>query len=223
MLTLESKIHRVDNVWSFRFQPEHPMLWLAGQFMRVELPHADVDAAGASRWFTIAAAPHEAVPTITTRLTNSTFKQALANLRIGDHLRLLESPAGNFVWRPSDRPRLFAAQGIGITPFYAIIKDRRHHGLPTEAVLVYAHRPGTGAVFDDELQAWAESDPTLTIIHHAGLLSPEQLVRYVPDYAQRTLYVSGPKSFIRLCMPPHRLPPRQLKQDNFPGYAAANY
>ena len=36
-LTLISKEHLVDNVWAFRFQPSEPLVWTAGQYVRVEL------------------------------------------------------------------------------------------------------------------------------------------------------------------------------------------
>ncbi len=221
-LTLTAKQHLVDNVWQFRFESTGPITWEAGQFMRADLPHAHPDAEGTQRRFTIAAAPHEPL-TITTRLTATTFKAALAALPIGGRLTLLDAPAGDFVWRPAASPLVFAAQGIGITPFYAIISDRRHRGLPVHARLIYATRPGSAPVFAAELAAWAAADPTFELIHHTGILTPETLAQLVPGYADSYVYVSGPKSFVRLCAPPFALPINRLIQDNFPGYAAGDY
>jgi ferredoxin-NADP reductase len=222
-LTLTHKTHLADNVWSFQFAPQHPVSWLAGQFVEITIPHEHPDTGGVSRRFTICAAPYEQAITITTRITKTTFKQALHALPVGGHVTLAQQPAGDFLWLGADRPHIFAAQGIGITPFYAIIKDRIHRGLPVQATLVYAHQPGMAAIFEGDFTAWAHLDPTLTVIADTGTLTAARLAELAPDYAQRIVYASGPKSFISLCMPPHNLPISHLKQDNFPGYAAANY
>jgi ferredoxin-NADP reductase len=222
-LTLTAKHALEGNAWRFIFTPGEPLTWLAGQFIRVGLPHPRPDAKGTTRWFTIAAAPHEGLVSICTRLTGSTFKQALASLPLGGQLDMVEAPAGDFIWRPADRPHIFAAQGIGITPFYAIIKDRLYHGLPVAASLIYAHQTDTPVLFAREFDEWLQADPTLQLRIVTGTITPAAIIEYEPDYAGRHLYVSGPKSFISLCMPPHNLPINQLKQDNFPGYAVAGY
>lgn len=222
-LNLRAKTFHAGNVWSFTFAPAEPVVWLAGQFIKVGLPHSSPDSEGQTRFFTITAAPHEKLIIITTRITHSSFKQALSALPIGGTLSLLDAPAGDFTWRSAARPHLFVAQGIGITPFYAIIKDRLHQGLPASAQLIYGNQPSSTHVFAAELAAWAAADPSFTIQHFPGTLTPPAVAELAPDYPERFLYVSGPKSFISLCTPPHKLPLSQLKQDNFPGYAAVNY
>ncbi|HET8670947.1 MAG TPA: YHS domain-containing protein [Candidatus Saccharimonadales bacterium] len=77
-LKLIEKEVLVDNVWAFRFEPTAPLEWIAGQFIRVELPHDNPDAEGTKRWLTVSSAPYEEIIQITTRVTGSTFKQALA-------------------------------------------------------------------------------------------------------------------------------------------------
>jgi ferredoxin-NADP reductase len=222
-LVLDHKTHLADNAWQFRFKPEQPVNWTAGQFIRVGLKHAEPDAAGTTRWFTIAAAPYEGRVTISTRLTDSSFKQALNRVPAGGSIDLVEMPAGDFVWRPAPQPHVFAAQGIGITPFYAIMKDRSHHGQPIFATLIYGHQPGSAVLFEDEINTWASQDPTLQVKLVPETLKPAHIAELAPDFQHRLVYVSGPKSFVSLCMPPHNLPLAQLKQDNFPGYAATAY
>ena len=222
-LTLTSKIHLADNVWSFTFTPKMPLDWVAGQFVKVALAHPSPDSEGISRFFTIAAAPYEQLLTISTRVTDSTFKQALSKLSIGGTIDLLDTPAGDFVWHSSERERIFVAQGIGITPFYAIIKDRIHCGLPVQAKLIYANRPGHAALFEAQLREWAQIDPTFQMSLQNEFITPAAVASLTPDLASHTVYVSGPKSLMSLCLPPYNLPVSQFKQDNFPGYAAANY
>lgn len=222
-LTLASKTALGDNAWAFTFMPERPLDWTAGQFIKVDLPHLVPDAKGTSRRFTIAAAPHEQTLTIATRLTGSTFKRALAELPAGGALDLLDTPAGDFIWRPAAYPHIFVGHGVGITPFYAIIKDRHHHRLPTNAHLLYTNRPGHRALFEDELIAWAAADPTFHVTFQTQPITPASLLAQFPNLAKRHVYVSGPKPLLALCLPPYNLPLSQLKQDNFPGYSADAY
>jgi len=142
---------------------------------------------------------------------------------IGGPIELIDAPAGDFIWRPSPQPHIFAAQGIGITPFYAIIKDRIHRQLPVNATLIYAHQPGTQAVFQQELTDWSKTDPTLKLKLQTEYITVDQIAQLYPDLTEHTVYVSGPKSLTKLCLPPNNLPMARFKQDNFPGYAAANY
>lgn len=222
-LTLLHKYEIAAGVWSFTFSPDQPLVWQAGQFVRVSIPHSQPDAKGTTRWFTISAAPYEADITITTRLTGSSFKRTLAELPIGSRIHLAEQPAGDFIWHQAEQPHIFAAQGIGITPYYAIIKDRMHRGLPVQATLIYGSQPDTEIIYQSELAQWAAADPTLKVIHESGTLTPARTAELAGDLSGRYIYVSGPKSFIGLALPPHNVPLNRLKQDNFPGYAAIKY
>ena len=130
ILKLINKKHLVDNVWAFRFQPSELLTWTAGQYVRVELLHENPDEEGTKRWFTNSAAPYEGIMQITTRVTGSTFKQALSKLEEGVELQLIENPEGDFVWQNSDLPIVFVAAGIGVTPFHSILKERVHDQLP---------------------------------------------------------------------------------------------
>ena len=60
-LTLIEKAHEAADIWTFRFRSDEPLVWEAGQFVRVELPHDDPDDEGTTRWFTNSAAPFEGV------------------------------------------------------------------------------------------------------------------------------------------------------------------
>lgn len=140
-LTLKNKEHVVDNIWSFSFVPAPSIDWQAGQYIRVELPHDNADSGGAKRWFTISSAPSENVITITTRISDSSFKQALARLNTGDTLNMIALPSGDFTWETvDDSERIFVIGGIGITPLYSIVKQRLHDKKPLNATLLYANR-----------------------------------------------------------------------------------
>jgi ferredoxin-NADP reductase len=225
-LTFTEKEHLIDNIWAFRFRPDGPFVWTAGQYVRVELPHGNPDAEGTKRWFTNSAAPYEGIMQITTRVTESTFKQTLSKLEPGDELPLIENPEGDFVWQDSDLPIVFVAGGIGVTPFHSILKQRAHDGLSLDVTLVYGSRT-PDIPFKDELEQWQAADSDLKVRYVVGAsLTAERLAAAVPNLNASLVYVSGPEPMVQALskdLMEHGLPERQLKRDEFPNYDQNNY
>jgi ferredoxin-NADP reductase/YHS domain-containing protein len=225
-LILKEKENLVDNVWAFRFAPSQPMAWTPGQFIRVELPHDDPDSEGTKRFFTVSSAPSENIVQITTRVTDTTFKQALNALPIGGELKLLDEPDGDFVWRDSGRPLVFIAGGIGITPFYSIIKQRIHDSETVPVTLIYSGRDDN-LPFKDEINNWANSHPEFVVKYVIGeRLTAAKITDLQPNANNSLIYVSGPEPMVESLgveMKSAGLPNDQLEQDFFPNYSETNY
>ena len=222
-LTLIEKTHAAADVWTFRFRSDEPLVWEAGQYVQVEIPHENPDDEGTERWFTNSAAPYEGVMQITTRVTGTTFKQALSRLEPGDQIELKQDPEGDFTWEETDLPVVFVAGGIGVTPFHSILKQRHHDGEPLEVTLIY----GSGSddvAFADELIGWEEADHSLAVHRVVGEpLTVDVLTRLVPGLTDCLVYVSGPEPMVEALGEALReagLPDAQLKEDFFPGYTA---
>lgn len=225
-MTLIEKEHLIDDVWAFRFKPNIPFAWTAGQYVRVELPHDNPDSEGTKRWFTNSAAPFEGIMQITTRITKSTFKQALSKLKPGDELQLIEDPEGDFVWQDSDLPIVFVAGGIGVTPFRSILKQRAHDKQPLTVTLIYGSRT-PDVPFKDELTQWQATHPELRVHYIVGNpLTAEHLAQVVPNLNRSLVYVSGPEPMVQALtgdLASHGLPEAQIKRDEFPNYDQTNY
>jgi ferredoxin-NADP reductase len=225
-LKLIEKEHLADNVWAFRFAPSEPLEWTAGQYVSVELPHENPDGEGGKRWFTISSAPYEEIVQITTRITESSFKRALSKLDVGDELQLLDKPHGKFVWQDFDRPLVFVAGGIGITPFRSILKQRVHDNLPLNVTVIYGSRT-PDVPFKNELQEWANIDASLKVHYVVGTpLTAASLAELAPDLNQSLVYLSGPKSLMIALsddLKTDGLPETQIKQDFFPSYTENEY
>jgi len=226
ILKLISKEHLVDNVWAFRFQPDEVLTWTAGQYVRVELLHKNPDEEGTKRWFTNSAAPYEGIMQITTRVTKSTFKQALSKLEAGDTLPLIENPEGDFVWQDSGLPIIFIAAGIGVTPFHSILKQRVHDKLPLNATLIYGSRT-KDIPFKKEFEEWSASNPGFMVKYIVGEpLTVEKLAELAPDLNRSLIYLSGPEPMVQTLGTEllHKgLPAAQFKRDEFPNYNERNY
>lgn len=225
-LTLKEKEHLIADVWAFRFTPSKPQTWIAGQYMSVELPHQNPDGKGTKRWFTISSAPYEGFMQITTRITDSSFKQALAALPIGGQLNLLDTPHGEFIWRDTDKPMVFVAGGIGITSFRSILKQRAHDQLPLTVHLIYGNRTDE-ITFKEEFDAYAVNDLNFKVDYIISEpLTVAKLTELVPNLRDTVVYVSGPTMMAKvLCrdLEDFGLPTSQIKQDFYPAYTDKNY
>lgn len=225
-LTLSQKENLVDNVWSFRFVSSQPLTWVPGQFIRVELAHEQPDDEGIKRWFTITSTPHDGYIQITTRLTGTTFKRALKELAIGDRLALIEKPAGDFIWQEDEKPLVFIAGGIGITPFYSMLKARGHSGQPVKATLIYNGR-------DDKLPFTAEFDeaasrhPEFNVHYVLGKpLTAEDVAGLVPEMGDSLVYISGPEPMVEALdaqLERSGIDRSKVRKDFFPNYTDATY
>ena len=101
------------------FQPRRPFAYRAGQF-GLWIVHSTV------RPFTIASAPSDEFIQLGTRLhRESRIKRVLSSLRAGDTVRLL-GPFGKIAPSDDGHPVVYVAQGIGITPARALIRERPH-------------------------------------------------------------------------------------------------
>lgn len=225
-LHLKEKQLLVDNVWAFRFEPDKPLTWVPGQFIRVELNHDDPDEEGTKRWFTVSSTPHDGYVQITTRITDTTFKQALSALPIGESLKLVEQPDGDFVWQESDKPLVFVAGGIGITPFYSMLKARSHSGQPISATLIYNGRTDD-LPYKAELDEASKRHAEFSVHYIVGeRLTVEKLTELVPDFVSLQVYISGPEQMVESFSKQLReagVPDGNLHEDFFPNYNEANY
>ena len=191
-LKLKEKAHLLDNIWSFRFEPSEPFTWVAGQFIRVELPHDNPDAEGTKRWFTVSAPPFEGVVQITTRVTQSTFKQALSRVPIDGELQLLEKPDGDFVWVDTDKPLVFIAGGIGITPILGMIHRCIECGHAWR--LLYCVRSRRYAAYLEQLELFGHCVVVHADDEHSGRADFDGALQSLPEGWH--VYTCGPAAMM---------------------------
>lgn len=221
---LSEKFNEADDVVTFVWEPEEPLSWQGGQFIRYNLPHDKPDDRGSRRFFTVAAPPYEGKPRITTRFAaehSSSFKEHLKQLNVGDTIEA-GRPSGNFVAGSEDRPLVLVAGGIGITPFRAILLQLDHDGRNIRGRLLYANRSGQ-YVFQEELEALAARHADFTINYftdpkHIGVHDILEAGRAFPD---PLYYLSGPEPMVERYhdeLSGNGIPEDALQADYFPGY-----
>lgn len=211
------------NAVSFIFEPDQPIEWVAGQYLTITMP--DVPIGNNERTFTISSAPYEKNITITTRVTDSDFKQRMNRLEPGEVIEA-DQLGGDFVWVKDERPKVLVAGGIGITPFRSMLKQLHEENETFVATLIYNNRDDN-IVFQAELDQIDKIHPEFGIHYIIGeRLSGQVIADVAPRLMESLVYISGPepmvdaleKQLIEL-----GLPKDQLKQDWFPRYTEETY
>ena len=197
-MRLVEKHNPAVDIDEFVFMPDRPLSFRAGQYLEWTLPHPAVDTRGNRRYFTIASSPTEEHIRLGIKFytPTSSFKITLGKLPINDTISATQL-AGDFVL-PRDKKKKLAliAGGIGITPFRSMVqylmdtKDKR------DVVLLYASRPDE-VVYRDIFDRASRVIGMKTF--YVLMIDDALIARDVPDYRDRTFYISGPPGMVDAC------------------------
>lgn len=191
-LIYQSKHQEKGNIWTYKFEPVEPVTWIAGQSIRLEL------LAGygtEERRFTIASAPYENDITITTRISQSDFKQALNALEAGDTINAYNIE-GDFVWTNRDRHHILCASGIGVTAYVPILKQLQFNHAVIHATLLYANRDDQ-FIYEDLLRLLDALHPGLAVVWlPAERMSVNKIAHYCPNFTEDIVYLAGPAAMV---------------------------
>ena len=168
------------------------------------------DAAGPTRPFTIASAPHEPELMIATRMRDTAFKRSLKAMPAGGRVSL-RGPAGLFTLDPADaRPAVFLAGGIGVTPFVSMLREAARSRLARDLWLFYSNRRPEDSAFLDELSALPRRHSRCHFVGtmvemdkssrpwsgETGFLDRAMLERHLKGLAACVYYSAGPPGLV---------------------------
>lgn len=206
--------------FAFRHRPNESVIDLGdlpGQYLEWTLPHQNADNRGVRRYFSIASGFDESELKIGMKITDtsSSFKKAMLQMKEGDNIAV-GALAGDFVLPQDARQKLvFIAGGIGITPFRSMVKFILDEKKGRDAALFYAVKAVEEIAYRDVL----DQIKTHYLINE--FLTKETILAKVPDFKERTFYISGPNAMVenyKKMLLEMGLPRKQIKTDYFPGY-----
>lgn len=220
----------------FVFRQDKKVRYKAGQYMEWTLPHKKSDLRGVRRYFTLASSPTEDTLRIGVRFypKGSSFKRALDTLGAGTPIAA-GNLGGDFILPKNPAEKLaFIAGGIGITPYRSMIKYLLDTGEKRVVTLLYSEVSAGELAYTDVFDQ-AERELDLKTVYtltgpdppagwqgKTGFLNAAMIAAEVPDYRERTFYISGSHTMVVAMQDALRslgVPRRRIKTDFFPGYA----
>jgi ferredoxin-NADP reductase len=233
VLTLERIEQSTVDSYDFIFRSPRKLAFQAGQYLEWTLGLDHADSRGNRRYFTIASAPTEETVRLGVKFyqQSSAFKRALVNMRPGNTIHASQL-AGDFTLPTNPETKLaFLAGGIGITPFRSMLQYLLDCKQRRQLVILYGTQGLEDIAYRDVLGA-ARQELGIKTIHaiargadrgqYAGYID-ERLIRLaIPDYLERTFYISGPQAMVKtlrkklMAMGVRRA---KIKVDYFPGFA----
>ncbi len=236
-LRLKQKIRSGAGVMDFVLESDRPLRFRPGQYMEWTLGHKQPDNRGNRRYFTLANSPTESDVLLGIKFYHnpSSFKQALANMKIGDTI-VAGQLSGDFTLPRDARKKLvFVAGGIGITPFRSMLKYLIDKGEKRDIIILYSNRAAEEIVYVDVLTAAARNLGIKTVCTltnpdgipanwqgQRGYLDSNMIAAVVPDFDSRTFYISGSHAMVtgvHDALARLGVPRRRIITDFFPGLA----
>ncbi len=196
LLTLVEKIQIGPQMWDYVFKADTPIKFKPGHYLELTLAQKRPDSRGSRRYLTIASSPTENNIRFGIKFyePGSSFKQQLKLLQPGEQL-LAGQLSGDFLLPKDKKQKLaFIAGGIGITPFRSMVKYLADNNEKRDIVLIYSNKSEDEIIYKDVFENNVRTIYINTQIQ--GRLTTEQIEQYIPDFAQRKFYLSGPHSMV---------------------------
>lgn len=235
---LSQKIRIAANSVDFVFNANKRLAYQPGQYMEWTLAHNHIDNRGNRRYFTLASSPTEPTLRLGVKFyeTSSSYKKAMLDMT--DKTEIVATQvAGDFVLpRSRKRKLVFIAGGIGVTPFRSMVKYLIDKHEKRDVIVLYAANNMNDIaykeVFDQARQrvgiattymlAKPDSVQPLEAYQRAGYVDSNAIQATVPDYHERTFYISGSHQMVAAvqdALGKLGVPKSRIKVDYFPGYS----
>lgn len=210
-IKLLKKEQVAQGTMAFHFTKPAGLVYKAGQNADYTLINpAETDAEGNKRTFSFVSAPEEAEIVFATRMRDTAFKRVLKALPAGTELQM-EGPYGDLTLHSrTERAAVFLAGGIGITPFYSMVKHAAQEKLPHKIFLFYSNRRPEDAAFLDDLINLQKQNPNYKFIGtmtemeksaqtwsgETGYITAEMLKKYLGGLEGPVYYLAGPPTMV---------------------------
>lgn len=224
-----------DDTYEFAFAGTgarfHP-----GQYAEWTIPADSADSRGNRRYFTISSSPTEKEMMLGVKFypSPSAYKKLLAAYVSGKTV-LAGSIAGDFTLpRNKEKKLAFIAGGIGVTPFRSMVKYLLDTKEMRNIVMIYSNKSEGEIAYRDVFDAAQATNTGFRIVYtlsdsvrpdwtgERGRVDTAMLERVVPDWRERTFYISGPHGMVagsKDMLLKLGVPRWRIKTDFFPGFA----
>jgi ferredoxin-NADP reductase len=210
-MTLVDRQQIALDTMAFWFEPDHGLFeFRAGQHVDLVFAHPQQGSENDNfRTFSLAGSPQEKKSImIATRMRKTIFKTALQAAALGTKFVVSRSRGSFTLHKDANRPAVFLAGGIGITPIRSIIQHAVQERLEHNLYLFYSNRNTVDAAFMDELENLGAQNHNFTFVptvtgrsalpwpHEKGHINHEMLKRYLAGLKGPMYYIAGPSGMV---------------------------
>ena len=224
---LLTKTEVAKKTMNFEFDLDGESLdFKAGQYFHILLPN------GQKHHFTIVNSPNvKDKVSLTTRMRDSDFKKSLQELAVGDEVEIYKIKGEFVLPEKIDKPLVFIALGIGITPYISMSRYIQEEKLDYKIIIMYSDSDKGSMAYLSELKELATVNPSfkllLTItkdpywIGETRHIDSEFIMDYLDNIKGYAYYVSGAPSAVHsvtASLEDYGVPKDQIKSEDFTGY-----
>ncbi|HEX8923505.1 MAG TPA: oxidoreductase, partial [Patescibacteria group bacterium] len=235
ILNLGQKIQTAPDTFDFIFPLSKRIRYQPGQYMEWTLQAEHNDNRGNRRYFTLASSPTEDNLRIGVKFyePSSNFKKTM--LLVENQPIVVSQLAGDFILPKNKNEKLvLIAGGIGVTPFRSMIKYLSDKQEKRDIVLLFSNKEKEEIVYKDVFDE-AEKTTGLKTIYtltdeekisadwkgERGRINEKMIEKAIPDYRERTFYISGPQTMVKATKDLLRsmeIGEEKIRTDYFPGF-----
>jgi ferredoxin-NADP reductase len=200
-----------EGTMMFTFERPKNFIYKAGQSVDLTLINPpETDAEGNIRSFSLVSAPFENRLSFATRMRDTAFKRVIRDMPLNAELELA-GPFGSFtLHKDSSKPAIFLVGGIGITPFYSMIKTASIGKLPHKIFLFYSNRRPEDTAFLSQLTDMQKDNSNYKLIAtmsemekskmnwtgETGFINKEMINKYFRYTSEPIYYSAGPPEMV---------------------------
>lgn len=208
---LLSRVEVAQDTIAFHFEKPAGFDFKPGQSVDLTLiDPPETDSAGNTRTFSIASATFENQLIFATRMRDTAFKRSLKKVALGTVVKMDPAMGSFTLHKNSAKPAVFLAGGIGITPFFGVVRQADHDHAPHKLYLFYSNRRPEDATFLETLQRLEKTNPNFRLIAtmtdmarskkswggETARIDNEMLSRHLGDLHGPIFYIAGPPSMV---------------------------
>lgn len=200
------KERETDGVFSLFLKPTDNSKYdyISGQYVGVKPP----GIVGHGKCYTISSTPNDELVRLTVKRQGQ-VSSAITDMT-SDEKILLEGPYGNFYPDEKMNEVIMIAGGIGITPFFSVVKSNLEKRSEKKFTLFYSNKTKNDIIFFDDLNELATANPNnleiiycLTqeknadeVISENKRINKEMIKKYVSSLDHKCYYVCGSIGFV---------------------------
>lgn len=223
-----------EGTMAFFFEKPKNFRYAPGQFAYYAIGEKGLFKKKITRHFSLVTVPSEERIGFATRMRSaSDFKNMLKEYPLGSEVDV-DGAYGEFVLeRKETEPLIFLAGGIGITPFFSMLKEETKAPAGRKVTLFYANRNPRSAAFLEELQKMENENVRIVPIMsetelpaqewpgERGRIDAALIKKYCPEYQNSRFYIAGPPEMVKAMKETllgMDVPSKRIKMENFAGY-----